>query len=94
LNAVEVEIYLCNKLKSLKKIENNTQLRTYISLSLDFKKQEFSDDSYSFASQVEKYISCLNVICLYDLQLCAALLGADSLQLKDGSYFQISRMIL
>ena len=85
---VDVKEYLTNKLSCLvdKSIEDNRRLNEYVLLSLSYKRQNKG------ACRIRTYLSLLDKLCSYDLELCASLMGGVGLQLVCGEYYQLSRI--
>lgn len=89
---VQVKLFLNEKLTNAASlVGENALFRALLNMSLgskygaDFKQ---CDIIPLYLEELEKQI------CLYDLELCASILGGDSLQLPDNRYLQISAINL
>lgn len=88
---VYVTDFLRNKLVVLPPsvIESNDRLKKLVCLCLG------NDSSAPMNQWLSLYLATLSnkrEVSLYDLKLCASILGGNSLQLPDGDYYQVSRV--
>ncbi len=89
---VQVKLFLNEKLKNASPfVKDNALFRSLLNMSLGSKRKanfEQCDIIPLYLLELEKQV------CIFDLELCASILDADSLQLADGSYLQISTINL